>query len=610
MRFDVLTTVVLATVLAGPFQVSAATFDWTAPPPPPSALQEMLERPGVADALGPIGVAVLREAIVAFGRGDFAASVSFADRVTRAAPDVGVGWHILGLAHANAGDYEAAVTALERAGAAFRNNGTPDVVRGDILTLLERPDAAADAYAAALDKDPALWPALIGLGDLALARGDTDAALAQFRRAHAIAPPGTADPIERIAQTLIRAGDTAQADRFLAQTATETGDADIWRRASRLRFVNGDSAGAADALAQARDLAPTNRGVLTDSADLARSMGRPDEAASYLAAALAQQPEDPDLASSLARLQIESGDPEAALATLDRWADASDTAPETVLAALAVSNAAAGDLDTAAAFHATRTARFPSADSFADRAAFLTAREDLDGAKAVLKDAVAAFPDAPELHLQQGRLLAAARDYTAAIAAFDAGLALAPEDRGLLRNASAVSRRLGDLDAAKEWAARAAAAPGADAGDQVWLGVVAAEADDTPAAVAAYRAALDADADNVVALNNLAVLLTVDSPAEAVALARRAVDAAGPVPALMDTLGWALHKDGNLSEARATLEASLVDRPDAAVTLYRLGRTLADLGEPDAARAAFARALEIDRDFEGAADARARLNGQ
>lgn len=610
MRFDVLTTALLTTVFALPLQVAAASFDRSAPPPPPSALQEMLDRPGVADALGPIGVAELRESIVALGRGDFAASVSFADRVTRAAPDVAVGWHILGLARANAGDFDAALDALERAGDTYRNNGTPDVVRGDILTLLERPDAAADAYAAALDKDPGLWPALIGLGDLALARGDTDAALAQFRSAHAIAAPGTAETVERVAQTLIRTGDTAGADAFLAQTATETGDADIWRRAARLRAVNGDRDGAAEALAQARALAPANVAVLTDSADLARTMGHPEDAAAYLAAALAQQPGDAELASALARAQIEAGAPDAALETLGPWADAADTAPERILAALAVSNAAAGDLDRAAAFHAARTDRFPSANSFTDRATFLIAREDFDGAGAVLDEAVTALPDVPDLRLQQGRLLAAQKDYGAAQAAFAVGLALAPDDRGLLRNASAVSRRLGDLDAARDLAAQAAAAPDADAGDHVWLGVVAAESGDTPAAVAAYRAALEIDADNVFALNNLAALLTEDTPGEAVALARRAVESVGPEPAFMDTLGWALHHDGNLDEARAAFETSLADRPDAAVTQYRFGRTLDALGDRDAARAAYARALEIDPDFDGAVDARARLDDQ
>jgi len=607
MRFDILTAVALAALLAGPLRGHAASFDITAPPPPPSALQEMLDRPGVAEALGPIATSELREAILELGRGDFATSADFAARVTRSAPDVGAGWHILGLAQANAGEYDAALAALERAAAAYRNNGTPDVVRGDILTLLDRPDAAANAYAAALDKDPGLWPALIGLGDLALARGDTDAALERFRRALAIAPAGTAEPVERVAQTLIRTGDTAAADRFLADTAERTGDASAWRRAARLRMVTGDRAGAAAALDSARALAPTDRDILTESAALARSMGRPDEAAAFLSTALEQAPQDPELAAGLARVQIENATPEAALDTLAPWADRTDTAPEAVLAALAVSHAAAGDLDAAARLHAARTARFPSAASFADRAAFLTAREDFAAAQAVLDDAVAAFPDAPGLRLQRGRLLAAQRDYAGARAAFDAGLARAPADRALLRNASAVALRLAEPGAAQDLAARAAGQPDADAGDQVWLGIVAAENDDKAAAVAAYRAAIARDGDNVVALNNLAALLTEDAPADAVGLARRAVDVGGQRPALMDTLGWALFHDGALTEARAALETALDGQPDAAGTQYRLGRTLDALDAPDAARAAYARALEIDPAFDAAADARARL---
>jgi tetratricopeptide (TPR) repeat protein len=609
MRLDVLVTLA-AVALAAPFLASAASFDRSAPPPPPSALQEMLDRPGVADALGPIAIAELREATVALGRGDFRASASFAERVTRSAPDVAVGWHILGLARANAGDFEAALDALDRASGIYRNNGTVDVVRGDILTLLERPDAARDAYTTGLDKDPDLWPALIGLGDLAQAQGDTDGALAQFRRALAIAPPRTPEPIERVAQTLLRAGDGAAADSFLADIAAQTDDPDTWRRAARLRIVNGDTSGASDALAAARALAPDDRAVLEASAELARAMGRPADAAAFLSTALEQAPADPDLAADLARVQIEAGDPAAALATLEPWSGEETAAPEPVVAALAVSNAAAGNLDTAAAFHATRTERFPSPESYADRATFLAAREDLAGALAVLDDAVAAFPDMARLRLQQGRVLAATRDYEAALAALDAGLALAPGDRALLRTASAAARRLGDLELAQSRAAEAVAAPDADADDRVWLGIVAAENGDEPAAIAAYRAALDTDADNVVALNNLAVLVSESMPAAAISLARRAVDLAGAQPALMDTLGWALFHDGALSEARAAFEASLDDRPDSAMTRYKLGRTLAALGDGDAARAAFSEALETDPGFAEAEDAQARLEGQ
>jgi tetratricopeptide (TPR) repeat protein len=374
--------------------------------------------------------------------------------------------------------------------------------------------------------------------------------------------------------------------------------------------VNGDRDGAAAALARARETAPTNRAVLTDSAELARSMGRLDDAAAYMQVALEQAPTDSDLASTLARVQIESGDAEAALTTLAPWSDAVGTAPETVLAALAVSNAAAGNLDSAGMLHAARTERFPSADSFADRASFLTAREDLEGALAVLEEAVAAFPDMPGLRLQQGRLLAAQTNYAAARAAFDAGLALAPEDRTLMRNASAAERRLGDLDAAQLWAARAAAVPGADAADHVWLGVIATENGDKTSAVTAYRAALDTDGANIVALNNLAALVTEDAPSEAVALARRAVAEGGEQAALMDTLGWALLHDGALPEARTALETALSARPESAITHYHLGRTAEALGDTGAARAAYVRALDIDPAFPGAADARSRLEGQ
>jgi tetratricopeptide (TPR) repeat protein len=63
-----------------------------------------------------------------------------------------------------------------------------------------------------------------------------------------------------------------------------------------------------------------------------------------------------------------------------------------------------------------------------------------------------------------------------------------------------------------------------------------------PAASASYRAALDLDGSNLIALNNLASILVPDSPDEALKYARQAGEIAPDNPVVEDTLGWVYYR--------------------------------------------------------------------
>ncbi|MGH9410986.1 MAG: TIGR03790 family protein, partial [Vicinamibacterales bacterium] len=120
-------------------------------------------------------------------------------------------------------------------------------------------------------------------------------------------------------------------------------------------------------------------------------------------------------------------------------------------------------------------------------------------------------------------------------------------------------------------------------------------------AIVQYRAVLDYDGANAVALNNLAYSLAVNkhAPADAVSIAERAVTASHDNPAMLDTLAWTEHllgrdgdalgpiagaRDGSPNDPEirlhaAAIYAALKDSPRAAselATALKLNPALAD----------------------------------
>jgi cellulose synthase operon protein C len=87
----------------------------------------------------------------------------------------------------------------------------------------------------------------------------------------------------------------------------------------------------------------------------------------------------------------------------------------------------------------------------------------------------------------------------------------------------------------------------------------------TPAAIEHYRKILQADPDNILALNNLACALSDQLPAsdEALKYAERAKELAGDNAAIDDTLGWILQRRGLHARAVQYLEKSVKQQPSA-----------------------------------------------
>jgi len=131
------------------------------------------------------------------------------------------------------------------------------------------------------------------------------------------------------------------------------------------------------------------------------------------------------------------------------------------------------------------------------------------------------------------------------------------------------------------------------------------------AAIEAYEDVVARFPNAVVAVNNLAVLLSKevgDRPAldRALELAGRFADA--EVPEFLDTLGWVHHLRGDYAAAQPYLEKAAKAKPDLASLRYHLGLNLIKVDRADEAREHLAAAAATEGFAERDA-ARAALNG-
>jgi tetratricopeptide (TPR) repeat protein len=108
-----------------------------------------------------------------------------------------------------------------------------------------------------------------------------------------------------------------------------------------------------------------------------------------------------------------------------------------------------------------------------------------------------------------------------------------------------------------------------------------------PEAEASFRRMVASNPRDAAALNNLAWILSFqkERAAEALELANRAVQIAGPVPDLLDTRGVAALALGRAEQAIQDLEAAVAAKPDPAI-LFHLARAYDMAGRRDKSRAA------------------------
>ena len=130
-------------------------------------------------------------------------------------------------------------------------------------------------------------------------------------------------------------------------------------------------------------------------------------------------------------------------------------------------------------------------------------------------------------------------------------------------------------------------------------------------AIAVYEELVSGNAENVIALNNLAALLLdqrddADSHARALELAQGLRET--EQPAFLDTVGWAYYRNADYTNAVRYLERAVAAAGEVPILRYHLGMAYAANNNPFGAKQELGRAIEEAKtEFAGIEEARAKL---
>ncbi|CAN7319782.1 PEP-CTERM system TPR-repeat protein PrsT [Pseudoduganella sp. LjRoot289] len=145
-----------------------------------------------------------------------------------------------------------------------------------------------------------------------------------------------------------------------------------------------------------------------------------------------------------------------------------------------------------------------------------------------------------------------------------------------------------------------------DGAARIYLASALLAAQDYAGAAAQYEKIVEADAGNVMALNDLAWTLQSMKDQRALEFAERAHKLAGDNPAIKDTLGWVLTEQGQAGRALPLLKQASEAVPQAADIRFHYATALMKTGDKPAARRQF-ELLLADKSFTRQAEVRALL---
>jgi tetratricopeptide (TPR) repeat protein len=210
-----------------------------------------------------------------------------------------------------------------------------------------------------------------------------------------------------------------------------------------------------------------------------------------------------------------------------------------------------------------------------------------------LRQAAAQQPRSAALQYLLGTWMVHVQDRAAARTAFAAAKAADPAFVAADLSVAQLDLADGQIDSARRTligitSRREKYVPG-----RLLLGMLEERAQQPEAAISHYRVVVEADASNLVALNNLAYLLILTNPAEALKYAQQAAALDGSASSIQDTLGWAYYHNGMYDAAIRHLE-NAVAKESTGLRKYHLGMAYLKQGDRERARRHLKAAVEMD----------------
>jgi tetratricopeptide (TPR) repeat protein len=225
----------------------------------------------------------------------------------------------------------------------------------------------------------------------------------------------------------------------------------------------------------------------------------------------------------------------------------------------------------------------------------------------------AAQPANAPLQNLLGQMLAANRNYPEARKAFASALAADPNFGPARISAAYLNIAEGKFDSARQTLEAVARTPAFAVQAYFALAIADERAGSMSAAIAHYRKVLEADPNNVPALNNLAYHLANDTKQDdanqldqALQYAQKAKELAPGSVLVDDTIGWAFYRKGLYDSAVKYLESATAKNATA-VTKYHLAMAYAKTGSQSRGARMLAEARRMDGNLPEAATAEALL---
>jgi len=177
--------------------------------------------------------------------------------------------------------------------------------------------------------------------------------------------------------------------------------------------------------------------------------------------------------------------------------------------------------------------------------------------------------------------------------AFEAAKAADPGFREAEIELAGIDRREGRRDAARQRLASALAAEPRNIPVLLMLADLEGSAGNRAGAIARYRAVIEIQSTNLLALNNLAYTLALDTPDEALKYAQQDGELAPDNPSVQDTLGWIYYRKGIYGIAADHLKTAVAKEPTAR-RQFHLGMAYLKAGNLDLGQKAVMAAVKKD----------------
>ncbi|MGI9087623.1 MAG: tetratricopeptide repeat protein [Chthoniobacterales bacterium] len=232
-----------------------------------------------------------------------------------------------------------------------------------------------------------------------------------------------------------------------------------------------------------------------------------------------------------------------------------------------------------------------------------------DAALQRTKTLLASTPNSGSAHLLEGKIYAAQAQWPEAEAALTKALELEPSLGPAYDLLISADLATNDLPKAAATLETLLTKNPQNPGGLMQLALVYEKMNEFAKAASTYEKLVAIKSDSPAALNNLAYLYAeklnqLDKAADA---SRKARSLQPSDPAIADTFGWILYRQGDYQQALSLLQESAAKLGDNPEAQYHLGSAAYMMSQTEMARAAFQKATQASAAFPGKAEAQRRL---